>query len=80
MRRRSIVCARWDTSSSAAVTLVDVLEFSYEEAADSLECALGTVKSRVNRGRFLFRDHYSRQGGDGKRGARPVTYDNEARS
>jgi len=67
----------------AAVTLVDVLEFTYEEAAGALECALGTVKSRVNRGRFLFRDNYNRQGGGeggGKRGARPVTYDHEAKS
>ena len=41
-----------------ALTLVDVMSFSYEEAAKSLDCAVGTVKSRVNRGRFAFRDHY----------------------
>jgi len=45
-----------------ALTLVDVMSFSYEEAAASLDCAVGTVKSRVNRGRFAFRDHYLRSG------------------
>ena len=47
-----------------AVTLVDVLELSYEEAAQSLRCAVGTVKSRVNRGRFAFRDLYGQLGGE----------------
>jgi len=48
----------------AAITLVDVLELSYEEAAASLTCAVGTVKSRVNRGRFAFRDLYTRLGAE----------------
>jgi RNA polymerase sigma-70 factor (ECF subfamily) len=48
----------------SALTLVDVLELSYEEAAASLTCAVGTVKSRVNRGRFAFRDLYTRLGAE----------------
>jgi RNA polymerase sigma-70 factor (ECF subfamily) len=47
-----------------AVQLVDVLGLSYEEAALSLRCSLGTVKSRVNRGRLAFRDHYARLEGE----------------
>jgi RNA polymerase sigma-70 factor, ECF subfamily len=47
-----------------AVFLVDVNGLSYEEAAGSLSCAVGTVKSRVNRGRFAFKDLYLRQEGD----------------
>ena len=34
-----------------ALALVGALGFSYEEAADTIGCAIGTVKSRVNRGR-----------------------------
>ncbi len=34
-----------------ALTLVGVAGFSQEEAADRLDCALGTVKSRVWRAR-----------------------------
>ena len=34
-----------------ALMLVGALGFSYEEAAVTIGCALGTVKSRVNRGR-----------------------------
>ena len=54
-----------------AVTLVDVLELSYEEAAASLTCAVGTVKSRVNRGRFAFRDLYTRLGSESAGFKRP---------
>ena len=39
-----------------AVTLVDVQGFSYEESADIMNCSLGTVKSRVARGRAEMRD------------------------
>ena len=34
-----------------ALLLVDVQGFSYEEAGISMDCSLGTVKSRVSRGR-----------------------------
>ena len=38
------------------VTLVDVQGFSYEEAAQVMNCSLGTVKSRLARGRADLRD------------------------
>ncbi len=39
-----------------AVLLVDVQGLSYEEASESMGCSLGTVKSRVSRGRGGMRD------------------------
>ena len=39
-----------------AVLLVDVHGLSYEEASESMGCSLGTVKSRVSRGRGGMRD------------------------
>ena len=39
-----------------AVLLVDVHGLSYEEASESMGCSLGTVKSRVSRGRGGLRD------------------------
>ncbi len=45
-----------------ALALVDLVGLTYEEAADSLGCAVGTVKSRVNRGRLAFRDLWERSG------------------
>lgn len=39
-----------------AVVLVDVQAMSYEEAALVMDCSLGTVKSRVSRGRSSLRD------------------------
>lgn len=40
-----------------AVVLVDVEGFSYEEAAEIMQVSLGTVKSRVSRGRARLRDY-----------------------
>ena len=48
-----------------ALRLVDVLGFDYVEAAKSLGCAEGTVKSRLSRGRRAFRDAYDRLVGTG---------------
>jgi RNA polymerase sigma-70 factor (ECF subfamily) len=45
-----------------AVLLVDVQGFSYEEASLSMTCSLGTVKSRVSRGRRGLRDFLRQQG------------------
>ena len=45
-----------------AVLLVDVQGFSYEEARLSMDCSLGTVKSRVSRGRSGLRDYLRQQG------------------
>ena len=40
-----------------AVTLVDLQGLSYEEAADTVGVSLGTLKSRLSRGRFRLRDY-----------------------
>lgn len=39
----------------AAVVLCDVLGFSYEEIAESLDIPVGTVRSRIHRGRARLR-------------------------
>ena len=52
----------------AALVLVDVLGLTYQEAAQTLRCALGTVKSRVGRGRASFRVHYGRASDEDDRG------------
>ena len=39
-----------------AIVLVDVEGFSYEEAAAALNCSVGTIKSRISRGRRELRD------------------------
>ena len=44
----------------SAVVLVDLEQLGYDEAASALGCSIGTVKSRVHRGRLLFRDHWVR--------------------
>ena len=45
-----------------ALLLVDFQGLSYEEAGVSMDCSLGTVKSRVSRGRSGLRDHLRNQG------------------
>ena len=39
-----------------AVLLVDVEELSYQEVSGVLNVAIGTIKSRVSRGRAMLRD------------------------
>ncbi len=36
-----------------AIVLVDIDELSYEEAAKVMECPIGTVRSRISRGRRM---------------------------
>ncbi len=36
-----------------AILLVDIEELSYEEAAKVMECAVGTIRSRISRGRRM---------------------------
>ena len=40
-----------------AVTLVDIQGLDYEEAAGAMGTSLGTLKSRLSRGRFRLRDY-----------------------
>lgn len=42
-----------------AVILADIEGLSYEEIADSMNCSLGTVRSRLHRGRKLLRHNIS---------------------
>ncbi len=39
-----------------AIVLVDLQELSYEEAAEAMGCAVGTIRSRLARGRARVRD------------------------
>lgn len=41
----------------APILLVDMGDFSYAEAAEILSCPIGTVRSRLSRGRKLMRRH-----------------------
>ena len=60
--RRAIAAAlaRVPEPFRTALQLVDVVGLDYEEAAASLECSKGTVKSRVHRGRLAFQAAYLR--------------------
>lgn len=52
-----------------AVHLIDILGMDYAEASHSLDCAEGTVKSRVHRGRRAFCENYERLVGAGQTSA-----------
>lgn len=46
-----VVFAKLPSEQREALMLVGALGFSYEEAAETCDVAVGTIKSRVNRGR-----------------------------
>lgn len=48
----------------AVILLVDVEEFPYKDAADILGVPIGTVMSRLSRGRKILREHLSGVAGD----------------
>jgi RNA polymerase sigma-70 factor (ECF subfamily) len=48
----------------AAVVLCDIEGLSYEEIGATLGVKLGTVRSRIHRGRQALRDHLSARSGD----------------
>ncbi len=58
-KRREIVSAldALDEPFRSVITMVDVRGWSYKEAAKALECPLGTVMSRLHRGRARMRAH-----------------------
>ncbi len=44
-----------------AIVLVGMLGFSYDEAADICDCAIGTIKSRLNRARAHLAEHFDEE-------------------
>ena len=56
--------ARLPEELGQAVVLRDLQEMSYEEMAELLEVPLGTVKSRLNRGRLELARHLKRRRGE----------------
>ena len=54
--------ATLSTDQRLAVALVDVQGFSYEEAASVMGCSVGTVRSRLSRGRGRLRDYLRTMG------------------
>lgn len=53
------------------IVLVDIQELSYEEAAAAIGCPIGTIRSRLSRGRRLLQaalQEYAKERGYGRRG------------
>ncbi len=53
------------------VALCDLEEVSYEAAAEALGCAVGTIRSRLNRGRRLLWEKLQRERRTGKSNGKP---------
>lgn len=49
-------------SHRAVIVMHDVQEMTYEDISASLECPLGTVKSRLNRARFALKKYLEDEG------------------
>lgn len=47
---------------SSILSLRYLMDLSYEQIAETLECSLGTVKSRLNRAHSALREHLEKQG------------------
>ena len=81
VERRDLVEAALDRVPSPfqeALYLRDLVGLSYREVAATLGCSLGTVKSRVNRGRLAFRDRLEKGHVAGPvAGARQIAVDDE---
>jgi RNA polymerase sigma-70 factor (ECF subfamily) len=45
------------TNYRTAILLCDVEQYSYQDIANMMQCAIGTVRSRIHRARVLLRDH-----------------------
>ena len=50
------------TEQRACVILSDIQGMSYDEIAETMDSSLGTVKSRLNRGRRKLRDYLTQHG------------------
>ena len=53
----------------AVILLCDVEEMTYKEIAEALSIPIGTVMSRLHRGRALLRRQLAQAGGPGRRGS-----------
>jgi len=54
--------ARLPSEQRLAVILCDIQGLSYEEIAGVMKCSLGTVRSRISRGRAQLRDYLLQKG------------------
>lgn len=52
----ALALAKLPDDQREAIILVGASGFSYEEAAEISECAVGTIKSRVNRARLKLQE------------------------
>lgn len=55
----------------APIVLVDMGDFTYEEAAEILACPVGTIRSRLSRGRKLMREHLKSYVGSEREESKP---------
>jgi RNA polymerase sigma-70 factor (ECF subfamily) len=68
-RRVHAVLEQLSAHHRAVLVMVDIEGLSYEEAAQSMSCSLGTLKSRLSRARAAFKSKYQQYRLDGRLGA-----------